>query len=65
MACLLLDCLPHLPAPLAVHATHCTFAYATHCSVDDGTLTRTMKPRRDAIFKKYATEVARLESHLR
>ncbi|PRW33092.1 long-chain-fatty-acid-- ligase [Chlorella sorokiniana] len=34
-------------------------------SVDDGTLTRTMKPRRDAIFKKYATEVARLESHLR
>lgn len=34
-------------------------------SVEDGTLTRTMKPRRAAIMQKYAKEVARLESHLR
>lgn len=35
------------------------------CSVDDGTLTRTMKPRRPEILKKYAPEVARLSSRLR
>lgn len=35
------------------------------CSVDDGTLTRTMKPRRPAIMAKYAKQVAALEKHLR
>jgi hypothetical protein len=35
------------------------------CSVDDGTLTRTMKPRRAAIMSKYAEEVARLQRRLR
>lgn len=35
------------------------------CSVDDGTLTRTMKPRRAAIMQKYAAQVAALEAHLR
>lgn len=35
------------------------------CSVDDGTLTRTMKPRRAAIMSKYAEEVALLERRLR
>lgn len=35
------------------------------CSVDDGTLTRTMKPRRQAIMAKHAAEVASLEAHLR
>ncbi|PSC68813.1 putative acyl-activating enzyme chloroplastic [Micractinium conductrix] len=34
-------------------------------SVEDGTLTRTMKPRRNEIFAKYSAEVARLEAHLR
>jgi hypothetical protein len=34
-------------------------------SVEDGTLTRTMKPRRPAIMQKYAEEVARLEAKLR
>ncbi|KAI3431692.1 hypothetical protein D9Q98_004738 [Chlorella vulgaris] len=34
-------------------------------SVEDGTLTRTMKPRRQAIMEKYAVQVARLESQLR
>lgn len=34
-------------------------------SVDDGTLTRTMKPRRAAIMARYAPEVASLEAHLR
>ncbi|KAL4439997.1 hypothetical protein ABPG75_002998 [Micractinium tetrahymenae] len=34
-------------------------------SVDDGTLTRTMKPRRAAIMQKYAAEVKALEAHLR
>lgn len=35
------------------------------CSVDAGTLTRTMKPRRPAIMERYAAEVAELEKHLR
>lgn len=34
-------------------------------SMDDGTLTRTMKPRRAAIMQKYAVEVKALEAHLR
>ena len=34
-------------------------------SVEEGTLTRTMKPRRAAIMKAYAAEVAELESRLR
>lgn len=34
-------------------------------SVDDGTLTRTMKPKRPAIFSKYATEIAQLQAALR
>lgn len=34
-------------------------------SVDDGTLTRTMKPRRPAIFQKYAAEVSELMQKLR
>lgn len=38
---------------------------ALFCSVDDGTLTRTMKPRRPAIMHKYAAQVARLEAQLR
>jgi long-chain acyl-CoA synthetase len=34
-------------------------------SVEDGTLTRTMKPRRAAIIAKYADDVAKLEAKLR
>lgn len=34
-------------------------------SVDDGTLTRTMKPRRAAIMRKYAAEVRALKARLR
>lgn len=34
-------------------------------SVEDGTLTRTMKPRRPAIFAKYSTEIAQLQAALR
>ncbi len=34
-------------------------------SVEDGTLTRTMKPRRPAIFAKYSAEVAQLQAALR
>lgn len=34
-------------------------------SVEDGTLTRTMKIRRPAIMAKYALEIAALEQHLR
>lgn len=40
-------------------------AVAPPCSVDDGTLTRTMKPRRPAIMQKYAKQVAELEKRLR
>ena len=38
---------------------------ASPFSVEDGTLTRTMKPRRAAIMQKYAQEVAKLEAKLR
>ena len=34
-------------------------------SVDDGTLTRTMKPRRPAIAKRHAAELERLLAQLR
>ena len=34
-------------------------------SVDNGTLTRTMKPKRPAIFAKYAAEVSQLQAALR
>jgi long-chain acyl-CoA synthetase len=34
-------------------------------SVEDGTLTRTMKPRRQAIMQRYAEQVAALERRLR
>ena len=34
-------------------------------SVEDGTLTRTMKPRRPQIMAKYAQEVQELEMELR
>lgn len=34
-------------------------------SVEDGTLTRTMKPRRPAIAEKYAAEIEELEARLR
>lgn len=34
-------------------------------SVEDGTLTRTMKPRRAAIVEQFANQVAEVESHLR
>ena len=34
-------------------------------SVEDGTLTRTMKPRRPEIFKRYAKEVEELMQKLR
>ena len=33
--------------------------------VDSGTLTRTMKPKRPAIFEKYAAEIAQLQAALR
>lgn len=35
------------------------------CSMDDGTLTRTMKPCRPKIRTKYASEVKSLEAALR
>lgn len=38
-------------------------ARVIRCSVDDGTLTRTMKPRRDAIFKKCAACCAAATMH--
>ena len=34
-------------------------------SVDDGTITRSYKPRRDAIFAKYSTEISQLQALLR
>ena len=34
-------------------------------SADDGTLTRTMKPRRQVIFDKYASDVERLKTMIR
>ena len=34
-------------------------------SADDGTLTRTMKPRRQVIFDKYASQVEKLKSMIR
>ena len=34
-------------------------------SADDGTLTRTLKPRRQAIFAKYAKQLEQLNSTLR
>jgi hypothetical protein len=35
------------------------------CSIEDGTLTRTMKPRRAAVMAKYKKQVAELEAKLR
>ena len=34
-------------------------------SVEDGTLTRTMKPRKPAILAKYSEQVVQVESQLR
>jgi long-chain acyl-CoA synthetase len=34
-------------------------------SVEDGTLTRTMKPRRAAVAERFAQEIAQLEAKLR
>jgi long-chain acyl-CoA synthetase len=34
-------------------------------AIEDGTLTRTMKPRKQAIFAKYAEQVAQVECQLR
>ena len=35
------------------------------CSVEDGTLTRTLKARRPAIFAKYSEQVEEVENQLR
>ena len=59
---------PSAPSAAAVAAAAASDVAAdavAACSVDDGTLTRTMKPRRAAIMSKYAAEVARLERRLR
>ena len=37
----------------------------THTLASAGTITRTMKPRKAAIFSKYAAEVAEVEAQLR
>ncbi len=46
------------------HVAHIAVLPAS-LSPDDGTLTRTMKPRRAAILAKYEQEVARLTAKLR
>ena len=33
--------------------------------MEDGTITRSYKPRRDAIFAKYSTEISQLQTLLR
>lgn len=46
------------------HVAH--VAVAAHpLSIEDGTLTRTMKPRRQEILKRYAADVDRLMHSLR
>lgn len=54
------------PRALAPRPTLCPpLPSQTNRSVDDGTLTRTMKPRRQAIFQRYADQVAALQRRLR
>lgn len=46
------------------HIAHCRLVLQ-RLSPDDGTLTRTMKPRRDAIVAKYDKDVVTLMKQLR